>query len=187
MTQQQVELKKTEVEQSMIQEQNSLKNVLVDMARDLELNQNFFLGDNVDRKKIIPKKEMRKNCIRKNYSPAKFKAQNFLTNIPYNCLKSADFDNASFMIDCYTYILFNLNSFFLERKFDGKNDIDYILTLWNYLTPSELYIYICRDDNFIELNKLSLKYQNEFNILNIFITEGINNFPKLKEYLKKMR
>ena len=74
MTQKQVELRKRESEQSLIQVQNSLKNVLVDVERDLELNQNFFLGDNVDRGKIIPKREMRKNRNSKNYSTAKVKA-----------------------------------------------------------------------------------------------------------------
>ena len=74
MTQKQVELRKREPEQSLIQEQNSLKNVLVDVERDLELNQNSFLGDNVDRGKIIPKREMRKNRNSKNYSTAKVKA-----------------------------------------------------------------------------------------------------------------
>ena len=69
-----MELRKRESEQSLIQEQNSLKNVLVDVERDLELNQNFFLGDNVDRGKIIPKREMRKNRNSKNYSTAKVKA-----------------------------------------------------------------------------------------------------------------
>ena len=124
------------------------------MERDIELNQNFFLGNNVDREKIIPKKEMSKNCNSKNYSPTKVKAQNFVTNISYNHLKSADFDNASFIIDCYTYILFNLNLFFLEQRFDGKNDRGHVLTLRNHLIPSKFYIYICRHDNFIELNKV---------------------------------
>ena len=58
----------------------------------------------------------------KNYSPTKVKSRNFLTNISYNRLKRIDFDNASFIIDCYTYILINLNSFFLEQKFDNKSD-----------------------------------------------------------------
>ena len=135
-----------------------MKNVLADIERDLELNQSFFLGDNVDREKIIPKKEMRKNRNSKKYSPTKVKARNFLTSISYNRLKIADFDNTLFIIDCYTYILLNLNPLFLGQKFDGKNDRDYVLTLCNHLIPRELYIYICRHDTFIELNKLSLKY-----------------------------
>ena len=58
-------------------------------------------------------------------------------------------------------------------------------TLWTYLIPCELYIYICRHDNFIELNKLSLKYQNAYNILNAFAAEDNNNFPKLKDFFQK--
>ena len=53
-------VEKRELEQSLMQEQNPLKNVLTDMKKDLELNQIFFLDDNVDHKKIIPRKEMKK-------------------------------------------------------------------------------------------------------------------------------
>ena len=128
-----------------------------DMERDLELKQNFFLGDNVDHKqKIIPKKTFKKPS-NKSCSPTKVKLRNFLTNICYNCLKSFDFVNASFIIDCYTYILLNLNPFFLEQKLDIKSDRGYDETLWNYLVSNEFYIYISRNDNFLMLNKLSLK------------------------------
>ena len=92
------------------------------MERDLELNQNFFLGDNVgheenviSNKKIIPKKMIRKHS-NKNYSPTKVKSRNFLTNISYNRLKPVDFDNAMFIIDCHTYIPFNLNPFFWNKN-----------------------------------------------------------------------
>ena len=53
-------VEKRELEQSLMQEQNPLKNVLTDMKKDLELNQIFFLDDNVDHEKIIPRKEMKK-------------------------------------------------------------------------------------------------------------------------------
>ena len=101
MAQQQVEARKKELEQSSAREQNTLKSIMQDMKRDLQLNQNFFLGNNVDHKhqKIIPKKIIKKP-INKNYSPTKVKPQNFLTNISYNRLKPIDFDNVSFIIDC---------------------------------------------------------------------------------------
>ena len=133
---------------SLPQAQNLLKSVMQDMERDLELNQNFFLGDNfgheqnvICNQKIIPKKTIKKRN-KKNYSPAKVRSRNFLTNISYNRLKRINFNNASFIIDCYTYILFNLNPFFLERKFDNKSDRKYVETLWNYLTPNKFYIYV---------------------------------------------
>ena len=63
------------------------------MERDLQLNQNFFLVDNVDHEhqKIIPKTIKKRS--NKNYSPTKVKSQNLLTNISYNRLKRIDFDN----------------------------------------------------------------------------------------------
>ena len=91
----------------------------------------------------------------------------------------------SFIIDYYAYILFNLNPFFLEQKFDDKSDREYVETLWNYLVPNEFYICICRNENFLILNKFSLKYQNAFDIVNNFILEDNNNTFLLKEYFKK--
>ena len=72
----------------------------------------------------------------------------------------------------------------MERKFDDKNDWEFVETLCNYLVPNEFYIYICRNYNFIELNK-TLKYQNVFDILNNFITENNSNFLTLKDCFKK--
>lgn len=63
MTQQQVELRKKQLEQSLVQDQNPLKNVLESMERDRELNQDFFLGDNVNHEKIIPQKKKGKNTV----------------------------------------------------------------------------------------------------------------------------
>ena len=129
------------------------------------------------------KKTIKKDS-NKNYSPTKIRSRNFLTNIYYNHLISVNFVNAWFIIDFYTYILFNLNLFFLERKFDNKSDREYIETLYNDLNPNQFYIYICRNDNFLTLNKLSLKYQNAYDIVNKLILKD-NNFLWLKEYFRK--
>ena len=121
--------------------------MIQDMERDLELNQIFLLGNSVDdeqdlidNQKIIPKKSIEKRKSGKNYSPTKVESRNVLTNISYTCLKSINFDNVSFIINCFTYIFFNLNPFFLEWKFNFKSNIDYVKMLWNYLIPNEFYI-----------------------------------------------
>ena len=117
------------------------------------------MGNNVDREqKVILKKTIKKHS-NKNYSPTQVKSRNFLTKISFNRLKSVDFVNASFIIECYTYILFNLNPFFLGQKFDNESDRVYFETLCNYVVPNDFYIYIYRNDNFLTLNKPSLKYQ----------------------------
>ena len=40
------------------------------------------------------------------------------TNISYNRVKGVDLTNDSFIIDYYIFILFYLNPFYLERKFE---------------------------------------------------------------------
>ena len=171
---------KKELGKSLAQAQNLSKSIMQDMKRDLELTQNFFLRNSIDyEQKIIPENTIKK-CSNNNYSPAKVKSRSFLKNISYNRLKYVDFVNVLFIIDCYTYIPFNLNPFFLERKFDDKSDREYVETLWNCQFPNEFHIYIYRNDNFLTLNKLSLKYQNGDDIANNFILEDNSNFLLLK-------
>ena len=113
---------KKELGKSLAQAQNLLKSIMQDMEKDLELTQNFFLRNSIDQEqKIVPKKTIKK-CPNNNYSPAKVKSRSFLMNISYNRLKYVDFVHVLIIIDCYTYILFNLNPFLLERKFDDKSD-----------------------------------------------------------------
>ena len=107
-------------------------------------------------------------------------------SISYNSLKSIDFDNASFIIDCSTYILFNLNLYFLEPKFDYESEREYVKMMWNYLVPNEFCIYIWRND-LIALNKLSLKYQNAFDIVNNVILEKGNNFVLPKDFFTSIQ
>ena len=66
MTQQQVEMRKKELEQSLDQVQNPLKNIMQEIKRDLELNQNFFLCNNVvlKQKKFL-KKQLKNHIVRR--------------------------------------------------------------------------------------------------------------------------
>ena len=76
MAKQQIEARKKELEQSLEQVQNPLKGILQDMERALELNQSFFLDNNVDHEQtlFIPKKQLKKCKSGKNYSPIKVKS-----------------------------------------------------------------------------------------------------------------
>ena len=71
MAQQQVEARKKELEQSLEQVQNLLKSIIQDMEKDLD--QNFFLEDNVVRKKnvIISKNRSRNAELGKKLQPKK--------------------------------------------------------------------------------------------------------------------
>ena len=75
--------------------------------------------------------------------------------------------------------------FFLEQTFDNEYDRECVRMLWTYLVPKEFCIFICKNDSFIVLNKLSLKYQNGSEIVNDFIVENNKHFLRLKEYFKR--
>ena len=112
--------------------QNPLDNLAQGIEHELEVSQNFFLHDNVncgqqqqqEQQHFVPTKPIPR-CLsrrKKRCSPTKVKSRNFLTNISYNRLKHIGFDNAFSIIDCFMYIIFNLNLFFLEQKFNDEYD-----------------------------------------------------------------
>ena len=138
-----------------------------------ELNQDFPSSDNVI--KLIPKKKMRK-------SPTKVKARIFLTNISYNRIKNNDFENRSFIIDCYSFILLYLNPFYLERKFENILDREFFNVIWCLLMPNDFYNFISQPENFKTLNKLKLKYQEANEIVKSF-TDDKTQFEMLKDFL----
>ena len=133
-----MELIKRELEQSLKRAMKTLHNPLNNLAQGLnhklELSQKFFLGNNVD-------------CGQQQDNIS-------ANNISYNRLKHMGFYNASFIINCFTYILFNLNLFFLEQKFENEYDGERVRMIWTYLVRNEFYIFICKHDNFNVLNKL---------------------------------
>ena len=88
----------------------------------------------------------------------KVKAQSFLTNLSYKRVKKDDLLNENFIIDCISLTLFNLNPFYLERKFDDAADRDKVETLWTCFIPNEFYFYIFQGENYQLLNKITLKY-----------------------------
>ena len=133
-----------------------------------ELNQDFFSSDNV----IIPKKTIKKRSFN-NYSPTKVKARSFLINILYNRVKDEDFNNRSFIIDCYSFILLYLNPFYLDRKFENSVEKDYVEALWQLQIPNDFYVFICRPENYKILNKLKLKFQETSEIVKTYADDLI--------------
>ena len=56
---------------SLEQGQNPLKSLIHDIKRDLKLNQNFSLNDNVVCKQIIPETTIKKQRSKKDCNPVK--------------------------------------------------------------------------------------------------------------------
>ena len=134
-----------------------------------ELNQNIFSDD-----KAI-----------KNYSNTKVKARNFLTNVSYNRISTADYKNNNFVIDCFTFLILYLNPFYLERKFEMITEREFINTLWAYLMPSGLYNHVIKNENMKTLNKIKVKYQHAKDIMIKFTQNDQSNLNVLSEFLEK--
>ena len=147
-----------------------------------KLNQNIYSSDNVIKK--IPKKEIKRVRSTNNYSATKVKVRNFLTNVSYSRVKEADFQNRSFVIDCYSFIILYLNPFYLERKFENSIDRDYVNAMWNLMMLATLYNYICQEEKFQTLNKLKLKFQDTSKIIKTFLDDN-SQLEILKDYLIK--
>ena len=135
----------------------------------VELNQNIFSDD-----KAI-----------KNYSNTKVKARNFLTNVSYNRITTADYRNINFVIDCFTFLIIYLNPFYLERKFEMDVEREFVNTLWAFLMPSKLYNHITENENMKTLNKIKIKYQDAKDIVITFTQNDQDNLNVLSEFLEK--
>ena len=134
-----------------------------------ELNQNIFLDD-----KAI-----------KSYNNTKVKARNFLTNVSYNRITTADYKNNNFVIDCFTFMILYLNPFYLERKFETNIERDFVNVLWTFLMPSKLYNHISENDNMKTLNKIKIKYQDAKDIMIAFTFDDPSNLNILSDFLEK--
>ena len=134
-----------------------------------ELNQNIFSDD-----KAI-----------KNYNNSKVKARNFLTNVSYTRITSADYKNKNFVVDCFTFMVMYLNPFYLERKFESTIERDFIHVLWNYLMPNQLYRHISSEANIKTLLKIKIKYQDVKDIMMVFLVNDPFNVDVLSDFLQK--
>ena len=134
-----------------------------------ELNQDIFSND-----KAI-----------KIDNKSKVKARNFLTNVSYNRIATSDFENANFIIDCFTFMIVYLNPFYLERKFESVIEREFVNVLWAYLMPETLYRCINTDQNMKILNKIKIKHQDGKDIISEFLKEDVGNLNVLSKFLQK--
>ena len=134
-----------------------------------QLNQNIFSDD-----KAI-----------KNYNNSKVKVRNFLTNVSYTRITSADYKNKNFIVDCFTFMILYLNPFYLERKFESKIEREFVNVLWAFLMPNQLYQHISGEANIKTLNKIKIKYQDAKDIMIEFLFNDPFNIDVLSDFLEK--
>ena len=149
-----------------------------------ELSLDIF-SDNKDLKKQEKKEK-------KKYSSTKVKARNFLTNISYNGIKSKDYENRTFVIDIFAYLIFYFNPYNINGKFESDLERSYINILWLQFLPQNFYIFVLKKENIQLLSKKNAKFQDAVEIIKLFIenadkenTTQEEQYNILKFYLTK--
>ena len=162
------------------------------MNHFVQKDQDFFLGDNVDqnqqKRKIITTKQssfLRKRNSRKLYIATKIKSRNFLTNISYSRLKQKDYDNQSFVIDSFSYLLLHFNPMKLEKEFVENDNKDYINMIWVKCMPKELLDFISQEYYFKLLYNLEFQYATANDIIKQFPLANPNHMNLLIQYFKQ--
>ena len=125
-----------------------------------ELNLDIYSGDEENHQKK-----------RKKYSSTKVKARNFLTNVSYTGMKKCDYQNRSFVIDIYSFLILYFNPYNLDSKFESEIERDYVNVLWTCFMPESFYNFIFRNENIKVLNKTKVKFQEAVEIVNQFIED----------------
>ena len=145
-----------------------------------ELNLDIFLDD----------KDLKKK--KKKYSSTKVKARNFLTNISYSGIKKVDYENRSFVIDIFAYLILYFNPYNVNGKFENETERDYVNILWSMMMPQNFYFFVSKEENSKLLNKRNAKFQDAVEVVTLFIEDDSNEnvtqeiqYGILKQFLVK--
>ena len=145
-----------------------------------ELSRDIYLDD-----KELLKKERKE---KKKYSSTKVKARNFLTNISYNGIKNNDYENKTFVIDIFAYLILYFNPYNINGKFETDIEKSYVNILWSQLLPESFYSFVSKKENFQILNKKNSRFQDAVEIVKLYTEIDSKNEDKyqlLKNYLRK--
>ena len=153
---------KVESNQSLIPKKMTYPLLETMNSLEKELNLDIFLSD----------KDLKKE--KKKYSSTKVKARNFLTNISYNGLKQKDYENRSFVIDIFAYLILYFNPYNVNGKFETELERAYINILWSMLMPQNFYIFVSKKENIQLLNKKNAKFQDAVEVIQLFIENAEN-------------
>ena len=148
-----------------------------------ELSRDIYLND-----KDLKKQDKK---IRKKYSSTKVKARNFLTNISYNGIKNLDYENRTFVIDIFAYLILYFNPYAISGKFETELERAYVNILWSQLLPESFYLFVSSKEHIQILNKKNAKFQDAVEIVTLFIeatdahTTQESQYQLLQSFLRK--
>ena len=115
-----------------------------------------------------------------------------MTNISYNGIKTKDYENRTFVIDIFAYLILYFNPYNVNGKFETELERSYINILWSMLLPQNFYIFVAKKENIQLLNKKNAKFHDAVEIIKLYIenaekenTTQEEQYNNLKIYLKK--
>ena len=172
-------LSQFQIQSRLEQEQEKdMETLLGTFTEEIESQQDpNFSQDNND----VPKKKKKERERQiSNYSNAKVKARNLLTNVSYRRFKQKDFNNASFIIDILLFMVQFLTPINLDRKLDNEKDKFMVKFLWDECIPHDFTGYIYKNENYNSISNPKLTYQKANAIVKNFIEEDVNRINLLK-------
>ena len=115
-----------------------------------------------------------------------------MTNVSYNGIKTKDYENRTFVIDIFAYLILYFNPYNVNGKFETELERSYINILWSMLLPQNFYIFVAKKENIQLLNKKNAKFHDAVEIIKLYIenaekenTTQEEQYNNLKIYLKK--
>ena len=115
--------------------------------------------------------EMRR---RNDYSNAKVKTKNFLTNVSYRRFKQSGFNKTSFIVDILSFLVQNFNPINLDIKLDTEKERDMIKFMWDECIPHEFVSFIYKQKYYNQISRPNLTYQKANVIVKEYLFEDMN-------------
>ena len=113
-------------------------------------SQNFSQDNN-----IVLKKQFKR---RNDYSKAKVKTRNLLTNVSYRRFKQSDFLKDNFIVDILSFLVQNFNPVNLDIKLDAEKKRETVKFLWDKCIPNEFVQFIYKQKYYTQISHPILTY-----------------------------
>ena len=110
-----------------------------------------------------------------------------MTNISYNGIKNKDYENRTFVIDIFAYLILYFNPYNVNGKFETELERSYINILWSQLLPQNFYIFVAKKENIQLLNKKNAKFHDAVEIVKLFIENADNENTTQEEQYKLLQ
>ena len=125
--------------------------------------------------------------LERKCTTTRIKSRNFLSNTSYVGINNEYFYNENFIFDVYLLVMKKLNPFSLDRKLNDKNKHEMLYMLWKECMPQKFYQYICKEKNFLYLDKKNVLHPKVSEIITEFLKEDDENYVSLRNNLSQYK